>query len=74
MVEDAIEHMAVNHCADLNSSMAAVGRLSRQFDEARTRVWNLQRRVQDMKDSLRLGDAAAGGHGSDVDGNRENPN
>ena len=54
LVEEAIEHMAVRHCADLNSSVAAVGRMSRQFDEAKLRVRNLRRQVRDVKDSLRL--------------------
>ena len=56
IVEEAIEHMAVKHCADLNSSVAAVGRMSRQFDEAKLRVRNLRRQVRDVKDSLKLGD------------------
>lgn len=56
IVEEAIEHMAVKHCADLNSSVAAVGRMSRQFDEAKLRVRNLRRQVRDVKDSLRLGE------------------
>ena len=56
IVEEAIEHMAVRHCADLNSSVAAVGRMSRQFDEARSRVVNLRRQVRDVRDSLRLGE------------------
>ena len=42
LVEEAIEHMAVKHCADLNSSVTAVGRMSRQFDEAKMRVRTLR--------------------------------
>jgi hypothetical protein len=61
IVEEAIEHMAVKHCADLNSSVAAVGRMSRQFDEAKLRVRNLRRQVRDVKDSLKLGDFGVGG-------------
>mmetsp|Transcript_11811 Transcript_11811/g.24910 ORF Transcript_11811/g.24910 Transcript_11811/m.24910 type:complete len:1226 (+) Transcript_11811:62-3739(+) len=60
VVEEAIEHMAVKHCADLNSSVAAVGRMSRQFEEAERRVKNLRRQVRDVKDSLRLGGSHAG--------------
>ena len=60
LVEEAIEHMAIKHCADLNSSVAAVGRMSRQFDEARLRVGNLRRQVRDVKDSLRLGELGMG--------------
>ena len=56
IVEEVIEHMAVKHCADLNSSVAAVGRMSRQFDEAKLRVRNLRRQVRDVKDSLKLGE------------------
>ena len=55
-MEEVIEHMAVKHCADLNSSVAAVGRMSRQFDEAKLRVRNLRRQVRDVKDSLKLGE------------------
>jgi hypothetical protein len=60
LVEEAIEHMAIKHCADLNSSVAAVGRMSRQFDEAKLRVRNLRRQVRDVKDSLRLGELGMG--------------
>ena len=60
IVEEAIEHMAIRHCADLNSSVAAVGRMSRQFDEAKVRVRNLRRQVRDVKDSLRLGELGLG--------------
>jgi hypothetical protein len=69
IVEEAIEHMAIRHCADLNSSVAAVGRMSRQFDEAKIRVRNLRRQVNDVKDSLRLGelnDSGGGGGGGIV--------
>lgn len=52
--------MAIKHCADLNSSVAAVGRMSRQFDEAKLRVRNLRRQVRDVKDSLRLGELGMG--------------
>ena len=63
IVEEAIEHMAIRHCADLNSSVAAVGRMSRQFDEAKIRVRNLRRQVTDVKDSLRLGELNDNGGG-----------
>ena len=63
IVEEAIEHMAIRHCADLNSSVAAVGRMSRQFDEAKIRVRNLRRQVTDVKDSLRLGELSDNGGG-----------
>ncbi len=63
--------MAVKHCADLNSSVSAVGRMSRQFDEAKLRVRNLRRQVRDVKDSLKLGDlggsSSGGGGGVSTD-------
>lgn len=64
IVEEAIEHIAIRHCADLNSSVAAVGRMSRQFDEAKIRVRNLRRQVTDVKDSLRLGEFNSNDSGS----------
>lgn len=57
VVEEAIEHMAINHCADLNSSVVAVGKVARQFNEAATRVRSLRRQVRDIKDNLGTGDA-----------------
>jgi hypothetical protein len=56
LVEEAIEHMAVRHCADLNLSVSAVGRMSRQFDEAKSRVEALRVQVGSVGDSLRLGE------------------
>ncbi|KAL7480777.1 hypothetical protein ACHAW6_006438 [Cyclotella cf. meneghiniana] len=75
-VEEAIEHMAVRHCADLNSSVAAVGRMSRQFDEAAWRVENLRRQVRDVGESLRLGEVQGPGmqpH-TNESSNNANPN
>lgn len=60
LVEEAIEHMAVRHCADLNYSVSAVGRMSRQFDEARERVGGLRVQVGSVGDSLRLGEVGGG--------------
>ena len=57
VVEEAIEHMAIYHCADLNSSVVAVGKVARQFNEAATRVRSLRRQVRDIKDNLGTGDA-----------------
>ena len=68
VVEEAIEHMAVRHCADLNSSVSAVGRMSRQFDEAKVRVRNLRKQVVDVRDSLRLGEAGGVGGGGGGNG------
>ena len=55
-MEEAIEHVAVRHCADLNLSVSAVGRMSRRLDEARGRVGNLRVQVGSVGDSLRLGE------------------
>jgi len=61
IVDEAIEHMAVYHCSDLNSSVVAVGKVSRQFNDASNRVRTLRRQVRDIKDSLGTGDSAADG-------------
>jgi len=52
VVEDAIEHMAVIHCADLNGSVIQVGRVARQFSEAVYKVRNLRKQVRDIQDTL----------------------
>lgn len=52
VVEDAIEHMAVHHCGDLNASVVAVGKVARQFNEAVTRVRQLRRQVREVKEHL----------------------
>jgi len=67
VVEEAIEHMAVHHCADLNSSVVAVGKVARQFNEAATRVRSLRRQVRDIKDNLGTGDANPNEGGGDGD-------
>lgn len=56
LVEEAIEHVAVRHCADLNLSVSAVGRMSRRLEDARGRVGNLRIQVGSVGDSLRLGE------------------
>ena len=68
VVEEAIEHMAVHHCADLNSSVVAVGKVARQFNEAATRVKSLRRQVRDIKDNLGTGDANPNEGGGEGDG------
>uniref|UniRef100_A0A7S4S8A6 Exocyst complex component Sec8 n=2 Tax=Ditylum brightwellii TaxID=49249 RepID=A0A7S4S8A6_9STRA len=73
VVEDSIEHMAVNHCADLNSSVVAVGKVARQFNDAVSKVRSLRRQVRDVKDSLSLGQAGGAGGRGGVDGGA-NPN
>jgi hypothetical protein len=52
IVEGAIEHMAVIHCADLNGSVIQVGRVARQFNEAVSKVRNLRKQVRDIQDTL----------------------
>jgi hypothetical protein len=52
VVEDAIEHMAVKHCADLNSSVVQVGKVARQFSDAVHMVRHLRRQVRDIKETL----------------------
>eukprot|EP00523_Entomoneis_sp_CCMP467_P003213 CAMPEP_0168742486 /NCGR_PEP_ID=MMETSP0724-20121128/13060_1 /TAXON_ID=265536 /ORGANISM="Amphiprora sp., Strain CCMP467" /LENGTH=1240 /DNA_ID=CAMNT_0008790035 /DNA_START=101 /DNA_END=3823 /DNA_ORIENTATION=- len=52
VVEDAIEHMAVIHCADLNASVISVGRVARQFSDAVEKVRNLRKQVREIQDSL----------------------
>lgn len=69
VVEDAIEHMAVHHCGDLNASVVAVGKVARQFNEAVTRVRQLRRQVREVKEHLGSDNPneAAGAAGSVAD-------
>jgi len=55
IVEGAIEHMAVIHCADLNGSVIQVGRVAKQFSEAVHKVRTLRRQVRDIQDTLGAG-------------------
>lgn len=59
IVEGAIEHMAVIHCADLNGSVIQVGRVARQFSEAVGRVRTLRKQVRDIQDTLGASTSAA---------------
>jgi hypothetical protein len=52
VVEEAIEHVAIVHCADLNASVVHVGRVSRHFTEAVGKVQGLRRQVQDIQETL----------------------
>ena len=52
VVEEAIEHMSVRHCADLNSSVVQVGKVARQFSDAVNMVRQLRRQVRDIKETL----------------------
>lgn len=52
VVEEAIEHIAIVHCADMNKSVVHVGRVSRQFQETSSKVKSLRKQVQDIKETL----------------------
>lgn len=58
IVEGAIEHMAVIHCADLNGSVIQVGRVARQFSEAVSKVRHLRKQVRDIQDTLGANDSS----------------
>lgn len=58
VVEDAIEHLAVIHCADLNASVIKVGRVARQLSQAVFKVRGLRKQVKDIQDSLGTQSAA----------------
>lgn len=63
VVEDAIEHMAVRHCADLNSSVVQVGKVARQFSDSVSMVRHLRRQVRDIKETLGSSNSAGIGSG-----------
>jgi len=52
IVDDAIEYIAVKHCADLNQSVVAVGKVSRELGNAVDQVRNLRSQVKEIKASL----------------------
>lgn len=58
IVEGAIEHMAVIHCADLNGSVIQVGRVARQFSDAVSKVRYLRKQVRDIQETLGANEAA----------------
>ncbi len=66
IVEQAIEHLTVEHYSDLNSSVVAVGHVSRRFGEAVGHVKGLRRQVQEIRENL--ANASVGG-GDVVGGN-----
>ena len=55
LVEEAIDHLAVRHCADLNGSVTAVGKMSRQLDEAKVRIGTLRCQVEEIQNCHRNG-------------------
>jgi hypothetical protein len=59
IVEGAIEHMAVIHCADLNGSVIQVGRVARQFSDAVSKVRHLRKQVRDIQETLGANDATS---------------
>ena len=63
IVEGAIEHMAVIHCADLNGSVIQVGRVARQFSDAVSKVRHLRKQVRDIQDTLGANDATTAAPG-----------
>jgi len=62
VVDDAIEHLAIHHCSDLNASVVAVGKVSKQFGDAVGHVRGLRAQVQEIRENL----ANASGEGEDV--------
>lgn len=55
VVEEAIEHLALIHCADLNGSVVQVGRVARQFHDAVSQVHSLRKQVKDIQETLGTG-------------------
>lgn len=56
VVEEAIEHLALIHCADLNGSVVQVGRVARQFHDAVTQVRHLRKQVKEIQETLGASD------------------
>lgn len=52
VVEQAIEHMAMMYCSDLNGSVIKVGQVARRFNEAVSTVRSLRRQVRDIQDTI----------------------
>jgi hypothetical protein len=77
VVEEAIEHLALIHCADLNGSVVQVGRVARQFHNAATQVQSLRQQVKDIQETLGTGSHQAnhrmnGSNGSNGKANNNN--
>jgi hypothetical protein len=51
-VEEAIEHLALIHCADLNGSVVQVGRVARQFHDAVSKVRSIRKQVREIQETL----------------------
>jgi hypothetical protein len=52
IVEDAIEHLSLNHYADLNASVVAVGKVSQRFGDVVGQVQGLKMQVQEIREHL----------------------
>lgn len=63
VVEEAIEHLALIHCADLNGSVVQVGRVARQFHDAVTQVRQLRKQVKEIQETLGAGNAPVPANG-----------
>ena len=53
--------MAVQYCADLNSSVVQIGKVARQFRDAVGMVRHLRRQVRDIKETLGTGGSSSSG-------------
>ena len=59
IIEQAIEHLTVTHYNELNTSVVAVGHVSKRFGEAVGQVKGLRRQVQEIRENL--ANASVGG-------------
>lgn len=65
IIEQAIEHLTVNHYSDLNASVVAVGHVSKRFGEAVEQVKDLRKQVQEIRENL-VNASVGGGGGNGV--------
>lgn len=70
IVEEAIEHLTLNHYADLNASVVAVGKVSQRFGDAVGQVQGLKMQVQEMREHLTHA-SSVGIHGTSDDFHEE---
>jgi hypothetical protein len=59
VIEDAIEHLALTHCQDLNGSVVQVGSVARQFNDAVTQVRSLRKQVKEIQETLGAGNTSS---------------
>jgi len=62
VVEEAIEHMAMMYCSELNGSVIRVGQVARRFNEAVTTVRSLRKQVKEIQDTI----GATAGHPNEM--------